>query len=126
MAFVYVDTSYIAAIALGERGSNALRRRAAQFDSLLSSNLLEAELRATFRREGVQGEPAVLAVISWIIPDRPLSQEIARVLETDYLRGADCWHLATALYLTDDPASLTFLTLDERQRAVARSLGFSV
>ncbi len=126
MAFGYVDTSYIAAIALGERGSNALRRRAAQFDSLLSSNLLEAELRATFQREGVQGEPAVLAVISWIVPDRPLSQEIARVLETDYLRGADCWHLATALYLADDPASLTFLTLDERQRAVAKSLGFPV
>ncbi len=126
MAFGYIDTSYIAAIALGERGSNALRRRAAQFDSLLSSNLLEAELRATFQREGVQGEPAVLAVISWIIPDRPLSQEIARVLETGYLRGADCWHLATALYLTDDPTSLTFLTLDERQRAVAKSLGFPV
>jgi len=126
MAFAYVDTSCLVAVAFGERGSTTLRRKLAQFDTLLSSPLLEAELRATFRREGIAGEPAALASISWIIPDRPLSPEITRVLETGYLRGADCWHLATALYLADDPASLTFLTLDERQRAVARSLGFSV
>ncbi len=126
MAFAYVDTSCLVAVAFGERGSITLRRKLAQFDALLSSPLLEAELRATFRREGIAGEPAALAAISWIVPDRPLSPEITRVLETGYLRGADCWHLATALYLVDDPASLTFLTLDERQRAVARSLGFAV
>jgi hypothetical protein len=60
------------------------------------------------------------------LPDRPLTGEIARVLAAGYVRGADCWHLATALYLTDDPSSLTFLTVDERQKSVAVSLGFEV
>ncbi|MEW5918795.1 MAG: hypothetical protein AB1762_20505, partial [Gemmatimonadota bacterium] len=38
--------------------------------------------------------------------------------------AADCWHLATALYLAPDPAELTFVKLDDAQRRVAKSLGF--
>jgi hypothetical protein len=40
------------------------------------------------------------------------------------VRGADCWHLATALYLAPDPGELTFVTLDAHQQSVAKSLGF--
>jgi hypothetical protein len=58
-----------------------------------------------------------------VFPDRPLGPEIVRVLEAGYARGADVWHLATALYLADDPADLPFLTLDVRQRELARALG---
>ena len=126
MAFAYVDTSCLIAVAFGERGSTALRRRLAQFDGLFASPLLEAELRAAYRREGVATEPAALEAVSWVVPDRPLSPEIKRVLDTGYVRGADCWHLATALYLAEDPPGLTFLTLDEQQRGVARRLGFEV
>jgi len=61
--------------------------------------------------------------VSWIVPDRSLSPEVSRVLQVGYIRGPDCLHLATALYLGDS-GSLTFLTLDERQRAVAADLGF--
>ena len=57
-------------------------------------------------------------------PDRPLSPEIRRVLQAGYLRGADCFHVASALYFMDDPTGNTFLTLDTRQRAVAKALGF--
>jgi len=46
------------------------------------------------------------------------------VLPEGHVRGADCWHLAAALDLAEDPGAITFLTLDERQAAVARSLGF--
>jgi len=45
-------------------------------------------------------------------------------LEVGYLRGADLWHLATALYITEDPAQITFMTLDKSQQAVASKLGF--
>jgi len=120
----YVDTSCFVAIAFGERGATALARRLAAFDELLASSLLEAELRAAFAREGIAGEPHALSAITWISPDRPLRPEIVRVLETGYVRGADCWHLATALYLAPDPGELTFLTLDVRQRGVAEALGF--
>jgi hypothetical protein len=50
--------------------------------------------------------------------------EISRVLDAGYVRGADCWHLAAALYLAEDPAHLSFPALNERQGAVAAALGF--
>jgi hypothetical protein len=124
MKFAYVDTSCLLAIAYAERGAAALSRRLAGFDDLLSANLLEAELRAAFRRDGIGGEPDLLAAVSWVIPDRSLGPEIQRVLDAGYARGADCWHLAVALYLAGDPATISFLTLDERQRTVADALGF--
>ena len=124
MTVAYVDTSCLVAVAFRERGSTALLRRIELFDDLLASNLLEAELRAAYHREGIVGEPELLRAISWILPERPLSAEIATVLQAGYLRGADCWHLATALYVAANPGDLVFLTLDERQRATAESLGF--
>ncbi|MGI8508392.1 MAG: hypothetical protein ACR2MQ_03615, partial [Gemmatimonadaceae bacterium] len=90
----------------------------------VSSNLLEAELRAAFVREGLPSDPESLRSLSWIVPDRPLHAEIVRVLASSYLRGADCWHVATALYVADDPSAITFLTLDTKQRDVASALGF--
>jgi predicted nucleic acid-binding protein len=125
MAWAYVDTSCLVAIALEESGSAALRRRLVRFEELLASNLLEAELRAALRREDVSDEPELLGALSWVVPDRPLGAEIARVLSAGYVRGADCWHLATALYVSSEPGSLTFVTLDTRQRAVASKLGFA-
>jgi hypothetical protein len=47
------------------------------------------------------------------------------VLRVGYRRGADSWHLATALYLAPDPVAISFLTLDEPQLRVARALGFA-
>ena len=56
-------------------------------------------------------------------PGWPLSAEIGLVLSGGNLRGADLWHLATALFAAEDPATVTFLTLDKRQGAVAAKLG---
>lgn len=124
MKAAYVDTSCLVAIAFGERGATAVERRLAGFDALVASNLLEAELRAAFKREKTDGVDALLGMIEWIAPERPLSEEIARVLSAGYVRGADCWHLATALYLSPVPSEISFVTLDERQREVAATLGF--
>ena len=125
MKVAYVDTSCLVAIAFGERGARALARRLEGFDELISSNLLEAELRAAFSREGVEQDEALLTWITWVLPNRPLSPEIETVLSAGYLRGADTWHLASALYLAADPEEIAFVTLDERQREVAGELGFS-
>lgn len=124
MKIGYVDTSCFVAIAFGKRGATTLGRRLNGFDELVSANLLEAELRAAFARERVDPDPELLAGLSWVVPDRPLHAEIAKVLEAGYVRGADCWHLATALYLAQEPATISFLTLDQRQSSVARILGF--
>ena len=126
MRVAYVDTSCLVAIALGERGAATLERRLGEFDSLVSSNLLEAELRAALRRERLDGADEVLRDLVWILPDRPLASEIATVLAAGSVRGADCWHFATALYLAPEPGALSFVTLDARQREVAGLLGFRV
>jgi predicted nucleic acid-binding protein len=124
MAVAYVDTSYVVAIAFQDKAAASLARKLDSYENLLAANLLEAELRSVFSREKADAEPGILAGLSWIVPDRPLTDEIAAVLKAGYVRGADCWHLATALYASGDPAGMHFLTLDSRQRAVASALGF--
>ena len=98
--------------------------RLKRFAELFASNLLEAELRATVARERVVLDPDLLTWLDWVFPDRPLSQEISQVLAAGYLRGADAWHVACALHMSEHPEEVTFLTLDRRQRTVARRLGF--
>ena len=127
MKVAFVDTSCLAAIAFDERTSARVQRQLATFDGLAAAPLLEAELRAALRREGSTGSAQLeelLEAVQWVAADRPLSAEIATVLAAGYVRGADCWHLATALYFSPDAADISFLTLDARQGEVARALGF--
>ena len=126
MKAAYVDTSCLVAIAFGESEATEVASRLREHDVLLSSNLLEAELRATLVCEAAEVDEALFSWIKWVLPDRPLSVEIIRVLRAGYLRGADLWHLATAMYVTPEPRDLTFLTLDRRQEEVAEELGFKV
>jgi hypothetical protein len=126
MNVAYVDTSCLVAVAFGEPNASVLAKRLERFDELVSSDLLEAELWASFVGEEVEREAELLSWISWILPDRPLSREIGRALAVGYLRGADLWHVACALYLVESPGDISFITLDERQRAVAHKLAFSI
>ena len=102
----------------------ALARRLERFDRFASSNLLEAELRAAFAREKVGLAGDLFDWMKWVLPERPLTPELERAFAGGYLQGADAWHLACALYIAEEPGKLAFLTLDRRQRAVARQLGF--
>ena len=126
MSFAYVDSSVLVAIAFHEDGSESLEHWLTGFDGLTCSNLVEAEVRSACSRERVAIEPAIFSDVNWILPNRPISPEIVRVLATGYLTGADLWHIATALYLSPDPSELAFLTLDIRQRNVANAVGFMV
>ena len=126
MSAAYVDTSALVAVAFGERGAAALASRLGTFPRLLSSNLLEAEIRAACSRERVAVSERLLANLEWVLPDRPLGQEITAVLAAGYLRGADLWHVAAALYVAPAPGDMTFITRDRRQRTVAAALGFRV
>lgn len=126
MTTAYVDTSLLVAVALREEEH---QQHVARLDSalrLVSSNLLEAELRSALLRELAFAVPPLLRRIEWIFPDRVLTHEIERVLAVGRLRGADLWHVATALYLEPNPSELTFLTADIRQREVAAAVGFRV
>lgn len=124
MSVAYVDTSVLTTIAFDELDAAAYARRLGEFTRLISSNLLEAELRAAFARENLLFRESAVAGIDWVLPDRPLAPEFAAVLETGHLRGADLWHVAAALYVSPQSGGLVFATLDARQSAVAETLGF--
>jgi uncharacterized protein with PIN domain len=56
----YVDSSCLVAVAFGEPGADRLSKELDGFDLLLSSNLLEAELRSALAREQVAEAPGPL------------------------------------------------------------------
>ena len=126
MSVAYVDTSALTAVAFDEPTGAELASRLDKFSRLISSNLLEAELRATFARERVNFHDSLVDGIHWILPDRTLSPEFKAVLQAGSLRGADLWHVATALYVSGGSTRLSFATLDAKQAAVARALGFVI
>ena len=124
MSVAYVDTSAIVAIAFAEEGWETLAGSLNGFSRLVSSNLLEAELRATCAREDRPVPLQLLVRIGWIHANRPLSREMKAALDAGSLRGADLWHVATALFAAPEPGAIAFVTLDRRQAKVAAGLGF--
>ena len=124
MTAAYVDSSTLIAIAFTEPGGSPSWDLLSSFDELVSSNLLEAEVRSAFAREGRTFRWPEGIEINWIFPDQTLGPELARVLAAGYLRGADLWHMAGALYSAGDSREMHFVTLDNRQHGVAEALGF--
>jgi len=125
MRAAYVDSSCLVAIALGEPGYKSIAADLESRDRLLASPLLEAELRSALAREKVTADASqLLTWISWVTPHETLSEQLARVFRQGYVRGADAWHLACALFVSPRPEELDFLTLDSRQKQVAAALGF--
>ncbi len=126
MTVAYVDTSALIAVAFDESVGMDMAGRLMEISHLLSSNLLEAELRSAFSRESVDFPPSLLSGLNWVFPDRSLEPEINTILRLGYLRGADLWHVASALYVAREPDKMWFVTLDKRQRSVAETVGFKV
>ena len=126
MTALYADTSALLAVALREPGYAAARRHLQAADLVLVSHLVEAEYLARLARERRVADLPGADRLSWVVPDRRLTEEMRRVLAVGGLRGADLWHGACALFVDPTAADLGFLTLDERQATVARSIGFRV
>lgn len=120
----YVDSSCIVANALGQPIAAAIVGRLARFEEVVSSSMLEAELFSALARERRTLSREWTAGVQLAYPVRSLAPELEVVFAAGYLRGADAWHLATALYVSPDPSALTFLTLDAAQGEVALTLGF--
>ncbi len=78
-----------------------MRRKLESFRYLMSSNLLEAEMRAGLALEGREFDDDVLSSIRWIMSNRRLDAEMAAVLRTAQLHPIRRWHLATALFFAE-------------------------
>ena len=129
MKRVYVDTSAVVAIQFGETARPRVLSVLKSHDEVVSTSLLCAEMLASLRREGLPlgcADPVLRRIARFAPPD-DLRAECEEALGTGSLRGADLWHVATALRLAGRyRKSLTFCTLDKDQRAVAVRLGFPV
>jgi len=121
---VYVDTSALAALLIDQPTSPALVQWLdATPASLVSSDLLETELRRIAVREGV-GQADVTRVldgVSLAALDRAVFRS-AGLLPMPYLRTLDALHLEAALRL-DVSAVLTY---DHRLGDAARAAGLDV
>ena len=122
----YVDSSLLICVAFREPGWREKEHRLHRYVTLISSNLLEAEVKAAHVRSGALLDSGLFDGIDWVLPDRPLSEEIDLAAAAGHLRGADLWHLATALSVSARPGDVDFLTLDNRQAEVAGALGFGL
>ena len=121
---VYVDTSALGALLVERLESDALESWLDQTsDMLVSSDLLEVELRRLAVREGVDQADVtrLLDGVSIAALDRAVYRS-AGLLPMPYLRTLDALHLEAAMRL--DAAAL--LTYDRRLSKAARSVGLRV
>mgnify|MGYP000844316977 FL=1 len=123
-AIVYLDTSALGALLIEQPESNALVEwldRTA--DVLVSSDLLETELRRIAVREGID-QGAVTRILDGVglaALDRAVYRG-AGLLPMPYLRTLDALHLEVAMRL-DATAVLTY---DHRLGEAARAVGLQV
>lgn len=122
---VYLDTSAATKFLVHEQESDALARYLdglANDEDLVSSALLETELRRVAVREDVSQESvsAILARVGLVEPTRSLFHE-AGLLPGGTLRSLDALHLATALRL-----DAVVVAYDRHMLESARSLGLDV
>ncbi len=124
MRVAYVDTSCLLSVAFQEPNRDSVIAQLDRYDQLSSSDLLIAELLSAASREG-SPDPKLemLGHFVWVFPDRTLSRECRSVLSVGYIKGADLWHLACALFLREKVGNLDFVTLDRNQARLAKMLG---
>lgn len=121
---VYVDTSALGALLVERLESDALESWLDQTsDMLVSSDLLEVELRRLAVREGIDQADVtrLLDGVSLAALDRAVYRS-AGLLPMPYLRTLDALHLEAAMRL--DAAAV--LTYDRRLSKAARSVGLRV
>ena len=127
MSTAYLDSSFLLSMILNQTDSSGLRIVLSQYDRVVSGDLIVAECLSVARRESfdVDAVLAVLGSVDLVHPSRSLASEIRHALNEAYLRGADLWHVACALFVaTDSPSTIAFLSRDRSQRRVASHLGF--
>lgn len=121
---VYVDTSALGALLVTQPESDALVEWLDQGDvRLVSSDLLETELRRMAVREGRDQTKvsAILDGVSLAALDRATYRS-AGFLPMQYLRTLDALHLEAAMRLDVD----AILTYDRRLGEAARAAGLDV
>ncbi len=125
-AGVYVDTSALARVMLGEPDADAVAASLATFAHHFASRLLAVELRRVALREQVsERADALLGSIALV----PLHEELLAAAESvppAAVATLDALHLVTALKLRDGGLIASIMTYDHRLGAAAATHGLAV
>jgi len=126
VAAVYVDTSAVGRVLLGEPDAPAVLRDLAGFDQHVASRLLRIELRRlALREDAVAAANQLLSGVALM----PMDDAILTASETlppATVATLDAIHLATALKLADAGVLDTVMTYDQRLAEGAEHHGLRV
>ncbi|MGA9761957.1 MAG: PIN domain-containing protein [Gaiellaceae bacterium] len=126
MATVYLDTSALGRVLLGEPDASAILRELAGFDQHVASRLVRVELRRlALRYDLLETAAELLAAVALI----PLDQTILDAAETilpAQVATLDAIHLVTALRLAEAGFLDTVMTYDARLAEGAAENGLNV
>ena len=124
----YLDTSAWIAWKFKQAGSDIFKKIALDSDTVISCPLFVSEYVSFLKRNEILSQTRYeeeLDFIRWIFPAVPLFKEYSQCGKLGFLRGADLYHIATALWFAQDrPSELIFLTCDLKQKEAAKKLGF--
>lgn len=126
MTAVYLDTSAVGRVLLGEPDAPAVLREAARFDQHVASRLLRVELRRLALRHGrLEAAAELLATIALVPVEQSLLDEAELVLPAS-VTTLDAIHLVTALRLASEGLVDVLMTYDARLAAGASQHGLAV
>lgn len=126
MAGVYIDTSALARVVLGEPDAPAITAALDSFSQHFSSRLLAVELHRVTLREGM---PAIADALLGSVALIPLGESIltdAQTVTPTTVATLDALHLVTALRLAEAGLISALLTFDAQLAAGAKTHGLSV
>jgi predicted nucleic acid-binding protein len=123
---VYLDTSVLGRVLLGEPDTPAIRRELGRFERYISSDLLSVELHRLGLRENMLAHVAELLAGKILIP---LDEEIlaaAKTIAPPSVATLDAIHLATAVSLSNAGNLDVLMTYDKQLAIGAREHGLEV
>ncbi len=126
MAGIYVDTSALGRVLLGEPDSAPIRETLAQYDPWWSSALLFVELRRLARREGVEQYAEELLTLVSIRRLDSLALNRAANLDPVEVRALDAIHLDAAIQLKKRGSIDAVLTFDHQLQVGCAHHGLAV
>ena len=126
MAGVYLDTSALGRVLLGEPDAAAVIRCLHEFDQHIASRLLRVELRRLAVRKGLLEHADQLLAGVALLPLDDAVLDAAETIPPASVAALDAMHLVTALRLADEALIEAVMTYDAQLAHGARAHGLSV
>jgi predicted nucleic acid-binding protein len=123
---VYLDTSALGRVLLGEPDAVAILRDLAAYEQRVASQLIRVELRRLALREGLLDAAERLLTGVALVPLDDAVLAAAETVEPDTVATLDALHLVTAIRLSDAGLLDAVMTYDARLADGARRHGLSV